>query len=74
MIADKTNSLVFLGTSLDLDKKFLTYLRKINPDFIFTRYPDMDGVAPYEAYDEEIAKERLEMGEEILKWLEEKIR
>jgi HEPN domain-containing protein len=66
---DKTHSLVYLGIELNLPENLLTKLRKINPDFIYTRYPDLDGVAPYEAYDENIAKERLEMGEEIIKWI-----
>lgn len=72
--AQKTHSLVFLGSELKLPKDLLTNLRKINPDFIYTRYPDMDGVPPYEAYDEEIAKERLKLGEEVLEWLKKEMK
>jgi HEPN domain-containing protein len=71
---DKTHSLIFLVKELNLPKELLSKLRKINPDFIYTRYPDLDGVPPYEAYDEEIAQERLKDGEEILKWILKKIK
>ncbi|MFT4309405.1 MAG: HEPN domain-containing protein [Candidatus Woesearchaeota archaeon] len=74
MFSDRTHSLVYLGKELDLPDKLLTLLRKINPDFIFTRYPDMDGVPPYEAYDENIAKERLIQGKEVLEWITKKIK
>ena len=71
--ADKTHSLVYLGKEVGLPSKLLTSVRKINPDFIFTRYPDMDGVPPYEAYDKTIAEERLEQGNEVLTWIENKL-
>jgi HEPN domain-containing protein len=72
--ADKTHSLVYLGQTLKLPEKLLRNVRKINPDFIFTRYPDLNGIEPYKAYDEQIAKERLEKGEEVLKWIEKQIK
>ena len=34
----------------------------------------MDGVPPYEAYDENIAKERLIQGKEVLEWITKKIK
>ncbi|MFP4524434.1 MAG: HEPN domain-containing protein [Candidatus Woesearchaeota archaeon] len=71
--ADKTHSLVYLGKQVGLPAKLLTIVRKVNPDFIFTRYPDMEGVPPYEAYDETIAQERLEQGREVLAWIESKM-
>ena len=71
---DKTHSLVYLGKELNLPNDLMSNLRKINPDFIYTRYPDLDGVPPYLAYDEAVAKERLSQGEEILKWISEKIK
>lgn len=71
---DKTHSLIYLGKELKVPEDKLSNLRQINPDFIYTRYPDMDGVTPYEAYDEKIAISRIEMGEDILKWLEEMIK
>lgn len=72
--AERTHSLVFLGSALELPKDLLTNLRKVNPDFIYTRYPDLDGVAPYEAYDDSIAAERLKIGKEVFAWIEERIR
>jgi HEPN domain-containing protein len=67
--ADKTHSLTYLGKEVGLPPKLLTHVRKINPDFILTRYPDMQGVPPYEAYDQDIAEERLEQGKEVLAWI-----
>lgn len=72
--ADKTHSLVFLGKTLDVPPHLLTHLRKINPDFIFTRYPDIEGVAPYEAYDESIAQERINQAHEVLTWIRKQLK
>ncbi|MFT4261184.1 MAG: HEPN domain-containing protein [Candidatus Woesearchaeota archaeon] len=70
---DKTHSLIYLGKELDVPNNLMSNLRKINPDFIYTRYPDLDGVPPYLAYDKVIASERVLMGDEIIKWLKSMI-
>ena len=69
----KTHSLVYIGSELKMPENLLTELRKINPDFIYTRYPDMEGVPPYKAYDKKIAKERLKSGNKVLKWIKKQI-
>ncbi len=59
-LPDRTHSLVLLGKEVGLPEALLSTVRRINPDYISTRYPDVDGVSPYEAYDESLASERLE--------------
>ncbi|MEO2116781.1 MAG: nucleotidyltransferase domain-containing protein, partial [Methanocaldococcus sp.] len=47
----------------------------MTPDFIISRYPDIIGEVPYEVYDEETAKERLENAKDRLDFRgDEKIR
>jgi HEPN domain-containing protein len=35
---------------------------------VFTRYPDVDGVAPKDAYDESMTTERMRFAEEVIGW------
>ncbi len=69
-----THSLVFLGKRLEVPKDLMSILRKVSPDFIITRYPDVAGDAPYELYDEEIARERLEWARRMIAWIKEKLK
>jgi len=64
-----THSLLFLGKKVHVPKKFYTGLRKISPDFVITRYPDAANGIPYELYDEEISKERLEIAGKVIEWV-----
>lgn len=59
----KTHSLLHLGREVGIPSDFYHSLRKLNPDFILTRYPDVADGVPYELYDEEIALEKLKLAE-----------
>ena len=61
---------MFLGKSVDIPKKFYTFLRKLNPDYILARYPDASYGVPYELYDKELAAEKVEIAKEVIKWIE----
>jgi len=63
------HSLIFLGKSTGIPEKFYGTLRRLSPDFIITRYPDAANGLPYELYDEEIAKERINLAKKVIKWI-----
>ncbi|MHC1593216.1 MAG: HEPN domain-containing protein [Methermicoccaceae archaeon] len=66
---EMTHSLVYLGKSVGLDEKFLSNLRKMAPDFIISRYPDVSQEPPYELYDREMVEERLKHARELIEWV-----
>ncbi|MGB9937848.1 MAG: HEPN domain-containing protein [Methanobacterium sp.] len=66
----QTHSLIFLGKSVEIPDEFLSGLRKLSPDFVITRYPDVAHGVPYELYDEEIANERLNIAKRVIKWVQ----
>ncbi len=68
-----THSLVCLGKSCKLPKDLMTDVKKLAPDFVLTRYPDVLGEAPVEIYEEAIAKEKLMIAERVVAWVREKI-
>ncbi len=45
----------------------------MNPDFVITRYPDAAHGLPYDLYDEEIAKERIDLTKKVMEWIKEKL-
>lgn len=69
-----THSLIFLGRSVKIPDGFLSGLRKLSPDFVITRYPDAANGVPYELYDDEIAKERLKIAKNVIKWVEKELK
>lgn len=70
----KTHSLLYLGNEVGIPSKYRHSLRKLNPDFILTRYPDVANGVPYELYDEQIASEKIELAEDVLKWVEKEFK
>lgn len=69
-----THSLIFLGKSVIIPDEFLSRIRKLSPDFVITRYPDVANGVPYELYDEEVAKERLKIAESVIKWIQKELK
>lgn len=69
-LPDRTHSLIKLGKTVSVPDSILSYLRRINADYISTRYPDVDGVAPKDAYDESMIDERLSYAAEVIEWAE----
>ncbi len=68
-----SHSLIFLGKEAGVPEKHFSFLRRVSPQYILTRYPDAAEEAPYKLFDEEIAKEFLSKTEEIIKWIENQI-
>ena len=65
-----SHSLIFFAKELDLPQKIKTHLKRLTPEFVSTRYPDVVNEIPYLLYDETITKEYLEQAEEIIECLE----
>ena len=69
----QTHSLIFLGKSVNAPKSLHSILRKLNPDYVLTRYPDAAYGLPYELYDKKLAKEKILMAKKVIKWVKNKI-
>lgn len=67
--AGLTHSLVYLATEIKMPKKFFSFLRRLTPQFVDTRYPDASYGVPSEFYDDEFALEFIEGTEEVMEWL-----
>ncbi|OFV68420.1 MAG: DNA-binding protein [Candidatus Syntrophoarchaeum caldarius] len=68
-----THSLIFLGKEVGIPEEYHSTLRRLSPDFVITRYPDAAHTVPYELYDEEIAKERLERSMKVIEWIRKEL-
>lgn len=65
----QSHSLIYLGKKARIPENFHTFLRNLTPEYVVTRYPSESTSAPYELYDENIAKDYLNKTEELLKWI-----
>lgn len=68
-----THSLVFLANRLEIPQEFYSLLKKLTPEFVTTRYPDVVGEVPYRLYDQNIASEFLQESKKMIKWIESQI-
>lgn len=70
----KTHSLIYLALETETPENFHSFLRRLAPEFVTTRYPDAGYGAPYEIYDEQIATETLEKSKEVIAWIKLQIK
>ena len=70
----QSHSLIYLASNTSVPKKFYSFLRELTPKFIDTRYPDASVDLPSNIYDEENTKEIMEKSEEVLRWIQAKIK
>ncbi|MBI4441996.1 MAG: HEPN domain-containing protein [Acidobacteria bacterium] len=68
------HSLVYLGKSAKVPAHFVPALKKLSPQYFISRYPDMTEEAPYELYDEILAKEFLSIASEVLQWTKQQLK
>ncbi len=64
----KTHDLVFLANRLSAPPDIINHCRRINPAFIYTRYPDIGENVDLEAK----AKEIVPLAEKVILWTEKK--
>lgn len=65
----KSHSLIYLATETETPAKFNSFLRKLAPEFVTTRYPDVAYGTPYELYNDEMVTEILKKSKEVILWI-----
>lgn len=63
------HSLIRLGKLASIPENFFSKLNLVSPQYFLSKYPDASEDVPYELYDEKIAKNFLNIAEEVLKWI-----
>ena len=58
-----------LAKGLDLERHLVDSVSELTVDYTFSRYPDVADCVPYEEYDEETAKEKVEIAKKIFEYL-----
>ena len=69
----ESHSLVYLGKAAKVPARLVPGLKKLSPQYFISRYPDVTEEAPYELYDEALAKEFLSIATEVLKWIKQQL-
>ena len=68
------HSLIYLGKEACVPQSFFPGLRKLSPQYMLSRYPDVSEEAPYELYDEGSGKEFLGIAEQVIQWTEKHLK
>lgn len=61
-----------LARELELEKDIIDAVAELTVDYTFSRYPDVAEGVPYEEYDEETAKEKVEIANRVFEYLKNK--
>lgn len=69
----KTHSLIHLAGRTSLPKRYHSFVRRLTPSFVNTRYPNAAYGLPYEIYDEKIAREILSKTDKIIAWIKSRM-
>ena|SRR3989344_1918107 len=67
------HSLIYLASRAKAPMELMPELKKLSPQYTFARYPDLTDEAPYELYDEQIAKEFLKTAKDVMIWIEKQL-
>lgn len=67
------HSLIHLGKMAGLPQSYFSDLKKLSPQYFISRYPDVTEDVPYELYDEKLAREFLNIADEVIKWIEKQL-
>lgn len=57
----------------DVDRKVISYCRRLNPHYFQSRYPDASNGTPFRQYDKEMGEELLGYAKETFKYFKERI-
>lgn len=69
-----THSLVELADGLDRPRTLRRHVLSLNPDYTISRDPDAANGVPFEIYDADIARAKVNSAQEIIQWARGKIR
>jgi len=67
--APRFHDLVELGTELGAPENVLAALRRLNPEYVVSRYPDAANGVPAHNYDRARALELIGLAEEVERWV-----
>lgn len=67
--APRFHDLVDLGSGLGAPEEVLAALRRLNPEYVISRYPDAANGIPSQNYDRERATELIALAERVERWV-----
>ena len=69
-----SHSLLYLAKEAEVPKNLIPKLKKLSPQYILSRYPDMSEEVPYEIYDKDVVDEFIKIAEEVLAWIKNQLK
>ena len=67
------HSIIYVAKELKVSGELFEKIKKVAPEYLISRYPDIVGVAPVDYYTKEMVEEYLEIAKEVLKWTKKQI-
>ncbi len=67
------HSVIYIAKELQVPEDIFSDIKKISPEYLISRYPDIAGVAPVDFYNEETVLDYIRIAEGVLKWAKKQI-
>ena len=67
------HSVIYIAKELQVPEDIFLDIKKISPEYLISRYPDIAGVAPVDFYNEETVLNYIRIAEGVLKWAKKQI-
>ena len=68
------HSLIKLASIIKVPLQFYPFLRALNAEYIFSRYPDIAEGVPYKQYTKAVVEEYIKKSKELIKWISTQIK
>jgi len=62
------HSVIYVAGELNVPKELLSGIKKIAPEYLISRYPDIVGVAPVDYYTEDMVVGYIKIAEDVIRW------
>jgi len=67
------HSIIHIAKELNVSENLFEKIKKINPEYLISRYPDIAGVAPVDYYSKDMVIDYISIAEEIIIWVKKQI-
>jgi len=69
-----SHSLPYLGKEAGVPSSKMSFLRRLSPYYVISRYPDATGAKPFELVDQQIAEGLVKESGEVMKWIKSQLK
>jgi len=67
------HSIIYVAKELKVPEELFEKIKKLNPEYLISRYPDIAGVAPVDYYSKGMVEDYLGVAMEVIEWVKKRM-